>query len=45
MLPTGIDWVAGPLPRNANGKIDRAALKRDWLARQTSTPPHPLSER
>jgi acyl-CoA ligase (AMP-forming) (exosortase A-associated) len=45
MLPTGIDWVAGPLPRNANGKIDRAALKRDWLARQTNTPPHPLSER
>ncbi|MBK1682285.1 acyl-CoA ligase (AMP-forming), exosortase A system-associated [Rhodoferax fermentans] len=34
MLPSGIDWVAGPLPRNANGKIDRTAIKRDWLARQ-----------
>ncbi len=33
MLPAGIDWVAGPLPRNANGKIDRATLARDWLAR------------
>jgi acyl-CoA ligase (AMP-forming) (exosortase A-associated) len=39
MLPSGIDWVTGPLPRNANGKIDRAALKRDWLARQPSPAP------
>ena len=38
MVPSGIEWAAGALPRNANGKIDRAALKRDWLARQTSTP-------
>jgi len=45
MLPSGIDWVTGPLPRNANGKIDRATLKRDWLARQPSTPPLQPSER
>ncbi|WP_180126307.1 acyl-CoA ligase (AMP-forming), exosortase A system-associated [Rhodoferax sp. BLA1] len=39
MLPSGIDWVAGPLPRNANGKIDRSALKRDWQARQSNPAP------
>ena len=39
MLPSGIDWVAGPLPRNANGKIDRSALQRDWLARQSNPAP------
>ncbi len=26
MLPTHVDWLAQPLPRNANGKIDRKAL-------------------
>jgi len=40
MLPSGIDWVTGPLPRNANGKIDRAALQREWLARQPSPSSH-----
>lgn len=45
MLPSGIDWVTGPLPRNANGKIDRVTLKRDWLARQPSTPPLQPSEK
>ena len=45
MLPAGIDWVAGPLPRNANGKIDRAALAQDWLARHSSAPQTPPSGR
>ena len=45
MLPTGIDWVTGPLPRNANGKMDRATLARDWLARHASTLPPPPSAR
>ena len=26
MLPAHVDWVERPLPRNANGKIDRKAL-------------------
>lgn len=26
MVPARIDWLEGPLPRNANGKIDRKAL-------------------
>ena len=34
MMPAEIDWVAGPLPRNANGKTDRALLVRNWLERQ-----------
>ena len=33
MLPTGIDVVAGPLPRNPNGKIDRKLLTTEWLER------------
>nr|WP_145544888.1 acyl-CoA ligase (AMP-forming), exosortase A system-associated [Variovorax boronicumulans] len=28
MVPARVQVVAGPLPRNANGKIDRAALRR-----------------
>jgi len=34
MVPSGIEFVAGPLPRNPNGKIDRKTLSADWLARQ-----------
>lgn len=45
MLPADIDWVTGPLPRNANGKMDRATLARDWLARHASTLPPPISAR
>ena len=26
MVPARIDWRSDPLPRNANGKIDRRAL-------------------
>lgn len=38
MVPASVAWVNGPLPRNANGKIDRAGLASDWLARHTSAP-------
>ena len=33
MVPTGIEIVAGPLPRNPNGKIDRKLLSTEWVAR------------
>lgn len=38
MLPAAIEWMEEPLPRNANGKIDRALLARTWLERQRHTP-------
>jgi acyl-CoA ligase (AMP-forming) (exosortase A-associated) len=34
MVPAGIEVVAGPLPRNPNGKIDRKLLSTEWAARQ-----------
>ena len=34
MVPAGIEMVAGPLPRNPNGKIDRKLLSSEWLERQ-----------
>ncbi|SFC73108.1 acyl-CoA ligase (AMP-forming), exosortase A-associated [Polaromonas sp. OV174] len=33
MVPAGIEIVAGPLPRNPNGKIDRKLLSSEWLER------------
>jgi acyl-CoA ligase (AMP-forming) (exosortase A-associated) len=36
MVPSGIEAVAGPLPRNPNGKIDRKLLATEWLARHAS---------
>ena len=33
MVPHGIEPMAGPLPRNPNGKIDRKTLSTDWVAR------------
>lgn len=36
MVPAGIELVAGPLPRNPNGKIDRKLLATEWLARHGS---------
>jgi acyl-CoA ligase (AMP-forming) (exosortase A-associated) len=33
MVPAGIELVAGPLPRNPNGKFDRKLLATGWLAR------------
>ncbi|MEO6626072.1 MAG: acyl-CoA ligase (AMP-forming), exosortase A system-associated [Burkholderiaceae bacterium] len=34
MVPAGIEIVAGPLPRNPNGKIDRKLLSTNWLAQR-----------
>ena len=36
MVPAGIEIVAGPLPRNPNGKIDRKLLSTEWLARHAA---------
>ena len=33
MVPSGIEIVAGPLPRNPNGKIDRKLLSTRWAGR------------
>ena len=33
MVPAGIHAVAGPLPRNPNGKIDRKLLAAEWQER------------
>ena len=33
MVPTGVEVVSGPLPRNANGKIDRKLLSTTYLTR------------
>ena len=34
MVPSAIEMVPGPLPRNPNGKIDRKLLSSGWLAHQ-----------
>lgn len=34
MVPAGVQGVAGPLPRNPNGKIDRKRLSTEWVQRQ-----------
>ena len=36
MQPSHIAW-AETLPRNANGKLDRAALRRDWTDKDTTS--------
>lgn len=36
MVPMGIEMVAGPLPRNPNGKIDRKLLSTQWLERHAT---------
>ena len=36
MVPAGIELVAGPLPRNPNGKIDRKLLSTEWKERNAS---------
>ena len=38
MVPAGIEIVAGPLPRNPNGKIDRKLLAAEWLERHGADP-------
>ncbi len=37
MVPAGIEFVEGPLPRNPNGKIDRKLLSTEWIARREVT--------
>lgn len=34
MVPAGVHWHAQALPRNANGKLDRARWKADWESTQ-----------
>jgi acyl-CoA ligase (AMP-forming) (exosortase A-associated) len=34
MVPAGWEGMAGPLPRNPNGKIDRKKLATEWAERQ-----------
>jgi acyl-CoA ligase (AMP-forming) (exosortase A-associated) len=36
MVPAGIEFVKGPLPRNPNGKIDRKLLSTAWVERHAS---------
>jgi len=36
MVPAGVEVVAGPLPRNPNGKIDRKLLSTAWAERQAN---------
>ena len=35
MVPSALEIVPGPLPRNPNGKIDRKLLSTDWIARHS----------
>lgn len=37
MVPHGVHGVAGPLPRNPNGKIDRKLLATQWVERQAAS--------
>ena len=36
MVPSDIEPMAGPLPRNPNGKIDRKLLTAEWAERKAS---------
>jgi acyl-CoA ligase (AMP-forming) (exosortase A-associated) len=36
MVPHGVEPMAGPLPRNPNGKIDRKLLATGWVERNAS---------
>jgi len=36
MVPAGIAPMAGPLPRNPNGKIDRKLLSTAWVEKQNN---------
>jgi acyl-CoA ligase (AMP-forming) (exosortase A-associated) len=37
MVPAGFEAMAGPLPRNPNGKIDRKLLATAWVERRGAT--------
>ena len=39
MVPGGIEPMAGPLPRNPNGKIDRKSLSTAWVGRTMTSEP------
>lgn len=36
MVPAGVEPMAGPLPRNPNGKIDRKLLATGWVERHAA---------
>ena len=36
MVPSGFEFLDGPLPRNPNGKIDRKLLSARWFERQSN---------
>jgi acyl-CoA ligase (AMP-forming) (exosortase A-associated) len=36
MVPAGVEFVEGPLPRNPNGKIDRKLLSAQWAERHAA---------
>jgi acyl-CoA ligase (AMP-forming) (exosortase A-associated) len=38
MVPAGVHGLAGPLPRNPNGKIDRKRLATEWVEQQARQP-------
>ena len=38
MVPAGVQAMAGPLPRNPNGKIDRKLLATAWLEQRATAP-------
>lgn len=40
MVPAGVEAMAGPLPRNPNGKIDRKLLSMNWHQRQSTHNSH-----
>jgi acyl-CoA ligase (AMP-forming) (exosortase A-associated) len=44
MVPAAVEWSSTPLPRNPNGKMDRAWLARDWSARQSLQHPPMTAE-
>ena len=39
MVPAGVHGLAGPLPRNPNGKIDRKKLATEWVEQQQAGQP------
>jgi acyl-CoA synthetase (AMP-forming)/AMP-acid ligase II len=41
MVPHGVESAAGPLPRNANGKIDRKLLAAAWIERHEALASRP----
>jgi acyl-coenzyme A synthetase/AMP-(fatty) acid ligase len=38
-VPAGVQAMAGPLPRNPNGKIDRKLLSAQWHESQEAPVP------